>query len=329
MSKISFLFKRIIHMDYGKFFRTINEIHEKSNKSRIFLFFDIIYCGIRFQAGYIDYKLLEMYNLNNDERKTYITRGISNKYVKKYNQKEYMHLFSNKDEFNEKFKNFIKRDWIVLTDKNADEFNKFIKNKKIIIAKPINGTHGHGVKKIKPDQNTYQQLINEKLLLVEEVVEQIKELNDLNPSSVNTIRVLSLYKEGETHIIATHLRIGNKGDVDNFNGGGMLTPINLETGIVEFPALDKNGNIYEIHPTTGKKIKGFKIPQFNELKEFVKEAGKVVPQIRYVAWDVAISKNGPCLIEGNEFPGHDIYFLPPHRKSTYGDLPEFQKILGK
>ena len=84
MKKIKYIFKRILEMNYKKMFTTINEIHKKTKKSKIIIFIDIIYCGFKYQAGYMDYKLYEMYNMNNQERKTVLTRGINNQLIKRY-----------------------------------------------------------------------------------------------------------------------------------------------------------------------------------------------------------------------------------------------------
>jgi len=328
VEKIKYLFKRILKMNYKNFFKVINNLHKKTGKSRIILFFDIVYCGLKYQAGFLDYELFEMYNLNKSQRKTILTRGINNHYIKKYNNPKYTHIFVNKDEFNEKFDKFLKRDWLILNN-NEDEFNEFIKDKKEIIAKPTNGTHGDGIIKIKPSKNTYQELIEKNLLLVEEVIKQTEEMNKLNPSSVNTIRAITFNDNGKCTIVAAYLRIGNNRVVDNFNGGGMVVPIDVKTSTVLFPALDKKGNLYHNHPTTNTKIVGFKIPQFDEIKKLVEDAFKALPEVKFIGWDVALTDNGPCLIEGNDFPGHDIYQLPPHRKDGIGVLPDFEKVLGK
>ena len=154
-------------------------------------------------------------------------------------------------------------------------------------------------------------------------------MQNLNSSSINTVRVITVFKNNKAYIVAAYIRIGNGKIVDNFNNGGMSAPINVDTATVEFPALDKKGNLYEKHPLTNTPIIGFKIPKWDEIQKLVTEAGKIVPQVRFVGWDVCISEHGPLLIEGNNFPGHDIYQLPPHRKDGIGVLPQFERILNE
>lgn len=333
MYKIRYLIGRIKNMNFKKLFDTINEIHNKTNKSKIIIFIDMIVCAIKYQSGYVDYLLFEMWNLNNKERQTVLTRGKNNIFVKYYNDKNYNHIFLNKNEFNEKFKKYLNRDYIILND-NKKEFNKFIKNKKIIFCKPINGTHGDNMEKIVIKDfkgDLYNYLIKKNLKLIEEVVIQCKKMNDLYPYSINTVRIITVNRYDEkVKVVAAYQRIGNSGKiVDNYNGGGMVVPINEQTGIIEYPAVDKLKNIYYKHPITNTDIVGFKIPMYKEAVNLAKKAAKVVKEIRYVGWDIAITDKGPVIIEGNEYPGHDIYQLPPHRTNNIGVLPKFEDALGK
>ena len=126
------------------------------------------------------------------------------------------------------------------------------------------------------------------------------------------------------HVVSTYLRIGNGKCVDNFNSGGMVTPINEKNGVVAQAAIDKQKNLYEIHPKTGTKIKGFQIPYWNEVIELCKKASKEIPEMGYTGWDIAITPDGPLFVEGNEFPGHDIYQLPEHTPNKIGIMPKFQ-----
>ena len=333
MEKIKYLIGRIKNMNFKNMFKTIDEIHNISNKSKIYIFFDIIICAFKYQSGYVDYLLFEMWSLNKEERKTVLTRGKNNVFVKYYNNKEYNHIFLNKNEFNEKFKNYLNREYIILNN-NEKEFNKFIKNKNLIFCKPLSGTHGDSMEKINPKDfkgNLYKYLIKKNLRLIEEVVVQCDEMNKLYPYAINTVRVITVYRyDNDVKIVAAYQRIGNHGYiVDNYNGGGMVVPINEKTGIIEYPAVDKLKNVYYKHPMTNTSIVGFKIPQYKKVIELAKKAAKTVEEVRYVGWDIAITDKGPVIIEGNEYPGHDIYQLPAHRTNNIGVLPKFEEALGK
>ena len=108
MGKIKYLFGRIFSMHFDKMFEKIGEVHKKSGKSRIYIFFDMINCGLKYQAGYMDYALFEMYDLNRAQRKTVVTRGINNAFIKRFNDPEYMKYIDDKLEFNRRFEKFLK-----------------------------------------------------------------------------------------------------------------------------------------------------------------------------------------------------------------------------
>ena len=327
MGKAKYLIKRILKMNYKQFFDTIDEVHSKTNKNKLAIFIDIINCGIKYQAGYIDYNLFEMYNLTKEERKTIITRGINNEILKKYNDLSKAYIFEDKALFNKLYNKYLNREWIYLKD-NLEEFKEYLKNKKEIIVKPLSLSCGKGVEKIKVSdyepEELYKHLIKTERFLVEDVAKQNKEISKIYPESVNTVRIVTLNKK----VVAAFIRFGNLGNVvDNFNHDGMVTTINIETGIVEYPALDKKKNIYEIHPYTNEKIIGLKIPMWDKVKELCIEACDVTPEIGYIGWDVCVGEKEPCLIEGNDFPGHDLYQLPIHRNDGIGLLPIFKKAM--
>lgn len=332
MKKIKYLFNRILHMDFSQMKEKINEINKKTKKSKFLIFIDMIYCGFKYQAGYMDYYLFEMNKLNNSQRKTIMTRGKNNALIKKYNDPNFIHFFDNKGEFNNKFIDFIKRDWIVLTKENYDEFKSFLSNKDEIICKPLTGSCGKGIEKLKVGEyknkkDLYNYLINNNLLLIEEVIKQHDVMNKLNPSSINTIRIVTINNGTESEVVVAYLRIGNGKFVDNFNSGGMVVPINEKVGEINYPALDKSNNLFYKHPTTNTDIVGFKIPFWNEVLEYTLALSKVIKEVGMVGWDIAISTDGPTIVEGNNYPGHDIYQLPPHRTNGIGVLPKFKKFL--
>lgn len=330
MGKFKYLIKRLLNMNFKQMFEIIDKVSKKTGKNKYIIFLDIVICGIKYQAGYMDYNLFEMYNLNPKQRKTIITRGINNSLVKKYNNLEYIKYFNNKLLFNKKFNKYLSREWLELTDENFDEFEEFTKRHKEIIVKPLDQACGKGIEKIKVNKDNikevYSNLLETKRTLIEEVAVQCKEISNLHPSSINTMRIVTLNKQ----IVAAYLRIGNNGNVvDNFNHDGLAAPINIETGVIDYVAIDKKGNLYDKHPITNQNILNFKIPKWEQVKEFVIKASHEIPEMGYVGWDVCLGKDAPFLIEANEFPGHDIYQLPPHRKDGIGMLPKFKEAIIK
>lgn len=330
MSKLKYLIQRIKGMNYQQFFTTINQLHKKTKKNKVYLFFDIIYCGFKYQAGYMDYQLFEMYNLNAQERKTIITRGINNEFIKKLNDSVAMQTFHNKILFNKKFNKYLKREWLELNDTNFEEFKAFATKHPSFIAKPVDQFCGKGVEKYSVNSQNisqiYQKLLQNKQYLIEEVAIQCSAISKLHPNSINTLRVVTINQE----VVAAYIRIGNNNNiVDNFNHEGLAAPINIATGIVDYPAIDKKHNLYEKHPLTEEPILWFQIPKWEKIKEFCIKASKEEPKVGYVGWDVCLTDKGPCLIEGNEFPGHDIYQLPPHRTNNQGLLPIFLAAIEK
>lgn len=333
MKRILYLIKRILKMDYKGLFRTVKSVHKKSGISRIKLFFDIVKCGLKYGAGYKDYELCEWWNLNAEQRATYVTRGINNTIVTLLNNKEYYHILDNKIEFNNTFGEYLGRKWLDMSTATTDDLKSFLNGLDIIISKPTAEACGRGVEKINvADYSSVDALfdhlksINSGLL--EEFVVQHEDVSKLYPLSVNTYRIVTVLTEGVPHIVYAFIRIGNGGRfVDNINAGGMAAPVNIETGVIEYPAFDKDSIYYETHPYTNCSIKGYQLPQWDKAVQTVLKAATVVKEVGYVGWDVAATKDGVVLIEGNPFPGHDILQMPPHVPDKIGMLPQFKKYI--
>ena len=330
MHKIIYLIKRIIHLDYKNMFRIAKSISKKTGKNKFILLLDIIYCGIAYQAGYYDYQEFEFYNLNMKERKTYLTRGKNNEIVRAYNNKSYFHNFENKIEFNRIFNKYLKRDWLLSDNNSIYEFIDFFKTHNPIIVKPIDSSGGEGIEKFiytndDEAKKLYYKLIENKQLLVEDCIKQHKDMNSLYENSVNTLRLFTFYKNGQSYFLQAILKIGNGSIIDNFSNGGMYTYVD-ENGTVFVEAIDRDDNIYYEHPISHCKIVGFKVPMFQDAVNLVKECAKVIPEVSYIGWDVAISENGPVIVEGNCFPG--VYQVKPSLSNKKeGLIPEYKKIM--
>lgn len=333
MNKIKYLINRIRQMDFKNMIAQAKIVRERTKKPVLITLVDMIWCGFKYLAGYMDYVVFEFYNLNSKQRKTQVTRGINNELVKKLNNKDFWHIFDKKNEFNEVFSDCLGRDWLNLETATQEEFESFIKKHKSFIVKPCDGACGRGVEKINADdfesaEDLRKACIKNSQTIAEEIIIQNRKMNEMFPKSVNTVRMVTITRNSKVHIVFCSIRIG-AGDtiVDNLNSGGMAALVDENTGVITTDAADKNGTVFTHHPDTNTKICGFEIPFFKEGRKLVEKAAVRVSEIGYVGWDIAFTESGALLIEGNHFPGHDIYQMPALTPDKIGVLPKFQKAM--
>lgn len=333
MSKITYVLGRLQKMDYAQLWAVIDQIAKASSHSRFRIAQDMFYCALKYNAGYVDYRIAQMYRLNNEQRGSVITRGINNKLVRSLNDKSYWHCFDDKDEFNRLFAQWVSRDWIRLSSTlTPDTLRRFLEGRESVFFKPLTGSSGQGIRKFtRKDWNDpdafHRTLQSMGDALLEDCIEQHPKMAELFPGSVNTTRIATILGTKAEGVVYAFVRIGNGKVVDNVDTGGMAARVDLETGRLMTPAADKQGNVFKRHPITGIPIPGFELPFFKEAVEMCLQAMRVVPQVRYVAWDVAMTARGPTLIEGNSFPSHAVPQFAAHYPDGIGILPEFQKYV--
>ena len=334
MSRVQYFWNRMKKMDWKAMWKTTGLLKKRSGKGRIWLLTDMLRCRIKYNAGYIDYKIAQMYKLNDEQRKTVITRGISNDIVRRMNPKEYWHTFDDKAEFNTVFSEWIPRKWIRIDDSTSTEdLYALCRNFTQLIGKPLEGSSGAGIQKYtESDWEAGPEAFLAKLKadgigILEEIVIQHPKMASLCPTSVNTCRIATLLGDKQQGIVYAFLRIGNGKVMDNVDCGGMASRINIETGKLCTVGADKQGNTFIKHPMTDTSIIGFQIPFWEEAKKMCMEAAMKIPQMRCIAWDVAITDKVPTFIEGNSFPSHAIPQFAAHYPDGIGILPEFEKFI--
>ena len=273
---------------------------------------DMLWCFIRYGARPIDYVRFQFHKKSSSERNRYLTIYRYFRVIK--------HFGAFKDGVNGKiaeyktYAEYIHREWLVL-DGNISlaQLENFINKHKVVIAKPVGGDQGKGVVKIECG-NIARVL---KLLedsrkepyIVEELIKNCDDIAAINPSSLNTVRVTTLIlRDGSTKIVSIILRVGRPNShVDNWGAGGVGYNFDIETGICNQYGKDKKNRPYVYHPGSNVQMIGYRLPRFEELKQYVLNLSKVYPAARYVGWDVAITPNGFDLVEMNCPAGHDMF----------------------
>lgn len=144
-------------------------------------------------------------------------------------------------------------------------------------------------------------------LLFESIVKQNHQFTSFNQSSVNTVRMMTaLYPNNEVKVIASFIKIGRTGScVDNAGSGGNVdVAIDIPTGKL-YNAIEFNSwhNIVKIthHPDTNSPIEGECIQNWDKIVKYVCDFQARIPQIKIIGWDVAITEQGPVIIEINNW----------------------------
>lgn len=333
-SKLSYRLRVFKNASLSRFFNVVNTAHERSGKSKAACFFDIIHCMRKFDAGYHDYIIFQFYNLNEEQRDTYLTRFRSKKLISQYNDESYAHLFDNKNEFNKLFKKYIGREFVDVATASKEEIIDYFNSHDKIFAKMLDLTCGDGAEKLntadfKSGEEFYEYVLDKGFGTLEDVIENHPDLAAVYPHAANCMRMITLIgDDGKPHLIYCVQKFGNADRiVDNY---GVHGPVDLETGEFLYkshPGETTSDKLFEFHPYTGVRLVGFKTPYFKEAKEMILEAAMVVPQLRYVGWDVAITPTGPAIIEGNNYCAHDFWQLPGQTPGGIGIIPELMKIV--
>ena len=334
MPSIKYYLRVLSGMSLKKFTEVLDRTHRFSGKNKLSLTLDMIHCARKFGAGYYDYLTFGFWDLTEEQRATYITRVVSKKLVTFLNDPAYEHTFNDKEEFNHVFHDFVGRDCINFRTASKEEVQQFVEKHVTVFAKPAHGSCGHDCKRFDsrdyPDFDSFYEALKENdAWLLEKVLEQHPDNAAVYPNALNCMRLITLIdSQGEPHVIFATQKFGLNGRVvDNYGFG---CRVDLETGKICSPGVSGDGSlgiIYETHPQTGVKIEGRQIPMFFEACEMVKKAAMVIPQMRYIGWDVGITTDGPAIVEGNNYCAHDFWQLPAQTPEKTGMLPVFQKYV--
>ena len=201
--------------------------------------------------------------------------------------------------------------------------------KEAIIKPTLGGTWGEGVKLIQSTNGTVTNMNSsvkdlfasyKQSFIVQERLEQHPDMAKLNPTSLNTIRVMSYRRGDEIVILYAIVRIGRNGQViDNETAGGIKADIDLQTGRIKGCAMGGPKEPQMPLTDVGTPTDGYQIPCFDKILEVVKEMHFRLPYFDLVGWDMSVDKDGnPTLIEWNRA----AELSQAAHRPAFGDLTE-------
>lgn len=283
---------------------TIEEgIRENLNKKTLVR--DLIYSLHRFGTSFEEYFIYKFYERNSLGRNSFNNLKLQYGYCQLVNDKGVRNLFEDKGALYEKLKPYYKRDLVVVYGvKEKNNLEDFLSKHSSFIYKPLKGHSGKGITIFKDYPNGksfYEEMIGNGAFVLEELIEQGKELAKIHPESINTVRIVTFKEKEDVKVVGCALRMGiGKATVDNAGSGGIYASIDAKYGFVNSIATDNVNHHYSIHPDTGCKIVGLELPQWKQALASVKEMAAICGGATVIAWDLAYSNKGWLVIEGND-----------------------------
>lgn len=287
--------------------KIIANIAKITNKNIIIIYFDYLKTKLLNHATLNDYNNLCLYKYNQEEKNSFLTNGINERLIKE-NNKAFNDIFKNKRLFQNKYHHYLNYNYLYLKD--------YLSYKEFIIANPeIMINNEKRIVTSKNNLDIYQELVTKKIKLITSYYEPCQEFQKLSPNDNIFIRFLCY----QSNIINSYLFIPYKNRY-------LYAPINLETGIVDYPALDNKMDSYDKSPYNNENIIWFKIPKWPRVKRFIIKVSEFLPEIKYSTIDITITDNTPILLNISNNPEYKYYQLPKHRNNNYGIMNYINKI---
>lgn len=310
-------------LEYDKFSKFLNYTCKVTGKSKTRIIADVINSIYKYNIGIMDYFIFRFFEKDEEERSKWVGTGYKYEFDLKTNPKRTREILENKIKFYEAYKPFINHVYCTVDDllqENKVAVTLFSNDSGKIVVKDSLGQCGWDVEVVKASEFSPTKLAeymkSKGFDLAEEFIQQHQTMNELSPTGLNTVRMITMInKEGGVDILGARMRISVNNHVDNLASGNIACPIDITTGKITGKGVysDITKNPVDKHPITEVPLIGFEIPMWEELVKTTREIALFRPENKGVGWDVAVTSNGPDFVEGNHNWCKILWQLPVNK----------------
>ncbi len=177
-------------------------------------------------------------------------------------------------------------------------FENELENAGEIVIKPsLNSGGGRGVQIVEGDAITLNHFEQYKIeycgdFVVQRRINQHDFFAKFNTTSTNTIRLVSMFLNGDFRVLSAFLRVGAPGSqVDNVSSGGVLVQIDVNAGQLTDKGLDHDLNqVTEL--STMENFAGESIPGWSSILSVVQSAHCRLAHFKLINWDITVDSSG-------------------------------------
>jgi hypothetical protein len=155
----------------------------------------------------------------------------------------------------------------------------------------------------------FERVIGSRTFLVQAFIENHPAIRTFS-NYVATVRTVNLVKSDEVSTPYTLLKIPSATSIaDNYwRPGNLLADVDPDTGVIRRVVRGKGLDLEELsnHPDTGKPLVGFALPHWSELRKINEACARLFAPLRYLSLDIALTPDGPLIVEVNMGGGFDL-----------------------
>ena len=329
--RLRYLARRVRGFDAGSVIERAREVSQQHGKPVPVVVADMLFTAAFRDAAFQDYVDYDFAMLTRAERATFMTHSLSNHIAMTHDDPAFRETFHDKLAFNRAFDAFLGREWLDVTESDADTIREFVHRHGTVMGKVPVSDSGHGVQRYRASEiddwtEFRATLLQRGQTLLEEFLTQHPTLAAICPGTINTTRVTTYFDGSTTHILSMAQKFGRGEASDQQTFGGFYTMLDDE-GRSRGRGYDSHGHVHERHPESGVSIPEFQLPMMDSVRDYMDGVARVVPAMRYVGWDIVIGADGPVLIEGNWAAG--VYENKPSVTGIRtGSRPRFRRAIG-
>ena len=215
---------------------------------------------------------------------------------------------------------------------DINQLSRILEGERCFIKSTVDSNSGKGCRVChfinNKDQKTNENIVDiiktfGNNYVIQHLVKNSSFLSKLNPTSLNTFRVITYILDNKVYHMPVLLRIGRYGKfLDNAHAGGIFIGIDDNGDLLEFAHSEFGGN-YDRHPDTDVVFKGYCIPEVTSVIDVAHKLQTLFPQVGCINWDLTLDENNDVvLIETNMRCGSVWLPQMAHGKSAFGDNTE-------
>lgn len=326
-----------------KLFHLVADLVNKYKLKFPLILFQYLWLRKKFGMGYGEFISLGYMDMSKEQKESLLFVPEYYNYCFKVNPYSQLKVLRDKRTVIQRLPQYLGRECWIEEFEDKTGFMEFAKKHTSLYAKKNFHAASEGTRvfrdlSTKNDcQEAYDICKDEKLTIIEAFIEQHPVLSNIYPHVVNTIRIHTMRgKEGIKIVLLPILHVASNGEENSINSEKdrydifidiqsgrlwdkafrLLKPLNITTYGESF------------HCDTGTIFGDITIPYWDEVKAMVIDAASYITELAYIGWDVAITPDGPVIIEGNAISGIMSSYQAEMSmiNGGYGVRKEFEEI---